>query len=653
MNKTVLFAAMGVILAAHQAGHGDATQDRKNAAIWYERAAASLKGISSDEWGSIMQFIDDPGHMPLEEVRDSLARAEPIIMLVRRGGHRPYADFNVDYTDGMSAYHAHIIDAMRLGTLLHADALSRLHLGDSAGAAATTAALYQMSAHLSGTYLEDHSHAAMQLFHQADTVVLWGVDRGAFSAGDAAKLHHALGGFLPADPFEFTNSMTNTIDVMNEWFAQLYEGGHTERLQKYLDHFGRTGDLKIADIDEEDFWSALGQADALLDRVVKAYLLEDRDAAKAEMEQLITESNEGKHGFLISWIDNARAALNAIVASEATLMKRRQMFVSLMTADNAVEAQPNAAIWYLRGIEMLQQVSPELTETLNAYNVRQSVATEERLASVLHGVQDIIDTFRDGSYIKRCDFSLVSDVEPLTFIPSYLPGMAAGIELLQADAGRAMREDSVDEAIDRFAICYRIVAHLSGDSPLVSAIVADNTFRETRNATVVLMDEESFTEVHREQLLSAIQRMNPKDAFGYLQSVSKGRKALVQVLTPPTANRSADVGKRNKEILRRWNGDQLLYMIVILDTLRRQRNQSAREGPTRAEIERVGLSAGATDKARAEVNDVLPKLRKGDIESIRWDNSLVIRRITERMRSTRADLRRALSLLKPGKPKSD
>lgn len=633
--------------------------DRSNAAWWYTEAGSRARALSPDDWSAIRSYLADPTGAPPASVQEALARAEPALRAAREGARHKFASYDIDLAQGMHAYYPEAMEAFQLGTLLKADAFSRI-TQDPDGAAAATSAMYRMTEHMGQPHFAMHALAARNLFQEAESVMTRAMDSGAFNASQAATLLEATRGFDARDPLNLGNANVNTVEILLDWFDDLHAGGADDKIQGYLNIFDRTSEVKLADADDEAFEKALGQSRAALDRMAEIYSEDDPERAKAALADLQAAVDRGEYGFLLSWFDHAADDVGSVGKYATTLAARRAQLQRLAGGELQPADLLNAAVLYLAAIQAIDEQRSVLMPLVEPANDGQAAPmAEPGDDEALQALRKVVDAFRSASEVDRCDFSIARP-GVFVYVPSYLPGMQDAIRLLHFDARRLLEKDMVGDAVDRLATCYRMVRHLQLDHQLASSLVAHAAFNDSSAITPLAARHERWSALDADRLLSLVQRLGPKDPLGYHAGVAKLRAAVPGPLRWAMDGAETKSRETVERMVAPLNADQFLCLLGLLSLPRGDRDSDKIE-PLGAGLDDEKLpptyepalhlsgvfSADGLDAMRAALPAWAAELRRGSLAFLDQPCIAEAAGATEKMRAARHDYRRAMTALEP------
>jgi hypothetical protein len=273
---------------------------------------------------------------------------------------------------------------------------------------------------------------------------------------------------------------------------------------------------------------------------------------------------------------------------------------------------------------------------------------DETRAETLRAAADIVATLKRATQIPRCDFSIVNGKEPPVF-PAYLAGLREAGRLLVADAVRMLQEAEDDQAADRLQVCFRMSAHLAGDSIFSSALVSHTVFSDADGLARWAVGNDAFSTEDRACLLSGVEAMPRKDPFGYVAAVVSAREQI-----PKRLRLGGDAWAEAEQVLRRLDADQLLYLLVVIDepgdagSRGQQRQQREdQEKQMLADLDEV-ISREDLAAARESAGQARRVIEEtGDLGIVVERDVPLIGSVKRRQASARADLRRAYFALQP------
>jgi hypothetical protein len=633
VKPLVAFASV-LVIAGSVAGQPGSS---RNAATWYGRSFARLKSIeiSEAEWKAIREYQRDPHAAPSETVRAVLARVEPVLSAARRGARQDYSDFGLDYSQGYDLLLPHLSQLRNVARLMGADAKRRLHDGDASASADQIALMYRMGDQLGGDATIISSLVGQVIFEGADRVTESGIDRGAFGPAESASLRDALKELGSDDPFAMIGAIETEKLLMVDWLRERYAEAEDRAslLEDWSADPGAEEALAgLALMDPAQFDAALDGADRTLGRIIEAFKMDDPGEARLELERISAEIQSGEQGPLAMFMPYYPRLYERLLEAREQIAERDAQLAAIIAGTVAPGELANAAVLYLQAVEMIRQIEPARLARLHEVAGRPVQPVDEAPAETLRGAAAIVDTLRRAAQIPRCDFSVVHGrFAPV--VPGYLPGLRQAGRLLVADAVRNLQDAEDTQAADRLWICFRMSAHLAGDSIITSALVSHTVFNGADELARWALGNGAFSTDDRARLFDGVGAMERKDPFGYVSAV---RSARGLVLRRVHVSAEALVG--------RLDADQLLYLLVVL---------GEPGGPGEAAQDDlaglggvISLEGLATAQEQAErAGRILEEA--ADLGAVLEGSVPRIGDVRDRQATARADLRRAYFALQP------
>ncbi|MCH8210459.1 MAG: hypothetical protein IIB99_03700, partial [Planctomycetes bacterium] len=520
MIRPALYALTFIICAAANAQ----TDDSRNAATWYRRAYERFAStnVSHDEWEAIWDYQENPSAEPSATVRQVLARFGPSFSALRRGSRQSFSDFALDYEAGWDMRSPHLSPIREVAMMMWTDVRVRLYDGNSAAAADEIAALYRLGSHLPTDQTIGSSLVANSIFQGVDAIAQTGFDRGTFDPADAAKMLKALDGLAPKDPFDLLGAIRKENEITMKWLREQYADPN-DRLHMIDDISTASmgpGDPALIGgmmlMGEGQFELALEQLEHVMDRTIEIFSLDDPEEIRFELQQLTQELKSGEHGTLTPLVLPAHPGLYERTAqAEQMLAERIAVLHAIATGVVTPQQWENAAVYYLRAIELLAKVEKDRKDELRSITARIDQPMSEQAAQALVASESIIATILEGSTKRRCEFAKDSYF-PVAAIPDYLPGLREISSLMCADAVRLIQADKLDAAVGRLASMFRMAQHLSSDQIITTCLLSHAIFNEAASLVSAIMTRDGFTEPQIAQLVTAALTISRKDPFGYI-----------------------------------------------------------------------------------------------------------------------------------------
>lgn len=645
-----LFVIMLPMLSTRPA---TAQEDRRNAATWYRRALDEFSRLSESDLQLVIDYAADPQAPPSPETRRAISRASAALRLAQRGAEQSYSDFDLDYGQGFDLLLPHLSGLRNLSRAMSADAMMRLHDGDSHGAAQRLASGYQMSAHLSNDHILISSLVGDAMFRNSDSAVQIGLDQAGFNAGDSASLLRAMNSLGNHDPFAFIESVSGEQEIAIMWMNERF--GNQEDRIRMADEMGWLTDNgsdaeRLAAMTDDEFQDQMELYDRTMDRVVEAFTIEDREAGRALLDKITEEVENGERGFLAELIlPSLGRVYDRMHDSQKQIDERIELLEKLTTGLTQPEDEANAALFYLQAIAKLEERPANDLIALRQLDEDPSVVLNPELLGVLDSSEPILKILRQGSKLQRCDFSFTRPRphDLLNLYPPYAPGLHDLFRLLNADAVRLLRKGELETAVDRLDISFRMIAHFSGDEILISPLIAHHAFTRSLLITKDAMSLKNFSDTNRAALFNAVKRIPQRDPFGYIGSMVAMRKPISRKLFDSGRERDFRDLPMFDKVSRSWDGDRLLFLLVVFDTLTHTEDSASTEAA--ATRKRLGnlFSKGELDRARDLTSKVAPLIAQSELKLLAEMPSPAFARFVERKHKSRSDLRKAHRLLKP------
>jgi hypothetical protein len=644
----VVYLLSAVLIGTAAAGSDP--DHRDNAAMWYRRAIERMDRLDRKEWELIWHFQEDRSQEPSPELRAVLAKVQPIIDLFRRGSTRPWSDFGVADYEALTRPGAQQA-LQQVASLTQVDAIVRLQDGHTADAAQRIAAVYRAAAQPWADEQATGPFIRFRLFSWVDVAEQHGFDRASFTVHDSELILKALRRLDGPDPF---NCVAGIAGRQEKMLSVLWPGGDEQVRQSLPEWlFNEPGQRdQLLAMTEDEFAAQAEQCDVLMDHIASAFAMDDREATRAELEKVTAEIAAGKFGLLAQSITMSPLDLfDMNLRLEKRVQDRLAMLRKITKGELDPAGEANAATYYWRAIEMLGEIPLEQLEAACSVIVEDDEPIAEEVLPVFEKAEAAVDVLREGSRKQRCDFSVLRGGPPWRqFCPKYDPGLWVVLRLLRADAARLLQSEKREEAADRLAVSYRIIAHLSGDDRMMSALVAHHAFIASHDFALTALENESLNETDRTALLSIVRRIDRADPFGYLRAIQTTRKNLAMRCEHPRIEEpefQAELATR----MRRLDGDCLLYALAVHDTIGpkgviKPAPADGEERPLQS-IERLKdiLSFDALTVVRGEAPAIEPVLARGEVEVLLRDDLPCIGQVVKRQRAARGDLRRAVKAL--------
>lgn len=553
------------------------SSDHSNAAMHYHRAFDRFSTLTQREWEVLMDY-DGPSVPPTPELRNALRKVQPILNDFHRGTLQQYSDFGLDFNQGFDLLMPHLGPMRQIALLSRTDIAVRLHDGDTTGATNRIAAMARSISHFSDDRTMISTLVGQGVYSLTDSVVQMGFDHAAFNAGDAMRMLHPLEALAAQDdPFGYIETLFTEQHWIMVAVSDSFEKGELAQL---LDSISEPDvpfdDERWQNLSEEEFSLNVAAFDDFMNDAVEIFAMDDHESAVEAMKQLEENYLQSEHN-LFSMLTSAYSKiLETRKRGEDMLRTRLDTLRELAEGEIEPEHLANAAVWYLRGIELLRNADENAVTELRAFDAMLDSVPSDELRELLTKLgQDVIDEFRAGSEIRRCDFSIARQRSEFPFIPTYAPGMRDVLRLLHADAVRLIQDGRIDDAADRFITCYRVIGHFSQDDQLLSSLVSHVGFEHTHILVDAAIEEDLFDSDIRRALFTAFDRIGRADPFGYGGAIRRTREHGVDHVWRLARWDEANAERYDRlaEIIQTIDADRLLTLLALEEAVQEERRR--------------------------------------------------------------------------------
>lgn len=507
-----------------------ASADHANAAWWYQRAISRLSALPSQSLSDAIDWASDPVSAPSPEIRELLSRAQSLLADFRRGTMQSTSDFGLDYSQGFEMMLPALGPLRRIAHLNRIDGMVALHDGDHARAVRAAEGMLRLSAHLPADEIMISSLVGTAVYTMADGFIESCLGRGAISADDARRLAAAMDGLPDRDPFGMVESLAREQSVAVDWLSTLRDADDawSERIAEFFAGEDPETAAALASMDDDAFSAALGQYDAAMSLVVDAFSMEDRAAGAAALAPLLAEVERGEHGPLVQlFMPAVGMLLSRLEQNEAAVRARREHLIALADGRRDPLDEINAAAEYLEAGRLLTACDEDTWQELMQDEVPLASDESRRVWTSLHALLD------GASRRRRCDFDAILRTRPL-LAAQEAPGLRACLRALRAAAARPPVDDGSTDAgtqaaalaADLHAIALRMIAHLSGDTSVATALVASEALDETHAALSRLNDAGALDREAKTVLAAALRRIPRSDPCAHVRALKSLRDRL-------------------------------------------------------------------------------------------------------------------------------
>jgi hypothetical protein len=630
--------------------------DKDNGATWYLKAIDQMKALPGADWDLIYDYVRDRTVAPSPEVRDVLARAEPVLALIRRGASQEYVGYGLDRSSGLSIDLPHLAEVRKLTRLMQADAIVRLHDRDARGAAARLAVVYQMAGQLRDDRAPISSYLGHHLIIRNDALIGQAIDNAVLDAPACATLLSAVDALDRSDPAGLTEAIAVQQEHMLAWLeSQREDPASRAELVEVYHPIEAESDLlaPFATMDAEAFTAEVEQYDAVMNRMMGAFAESDPESAHSAIKALQEEIGEGRHGrlalflfdegYLTARLDDVFDSMHE--ARQALEDGRTRLEQIVRGRSIAEDAADNAAVWYLMAVDRVDRMEPERLEELRRIEAGSLVALDDGSVATLRQADDVVELFRRGASVRRCDFSFAREAGP-AFIPTYLPGMNDGLRLLHLDAIRLIGAGRAAEATERLALVFRIAVHLSEDQSILSSPLAHTWVNHTFAVTEEAAGEELLGGREYRRLATAIDHMSRTDPFGYLANARIARDLASRRWERRFPRHEAATGEAIAYRIAHGSYDDLAYWLAGIEAVE---HTASERGAPQPDISRLAdvLSPSALLELRECVLSAATLGQSIDRTLLEYDDGehRPITSIADRIKEARADLRACRTFL--------
>jgi hypothetical protein len=405
---------------------------------------------------------------------------------------------------------------------------------------------------------------------------------------------------------------------------------------------------ELASLDEAGFEAELEAYDQVMDRVVEAFAMDDEEAGRELLETLEREIEAGEHGILVRTLTPALLRLHERAADIRRKVEQRRAWLSDLASGRIAAAnEANAAVYYLRAIEMLE--GREHVDRLGHLMAIPLAAPSPEIGALLSGATDVLAVVGEGASKRRCDFAFARARSGPLLAESYAPGMRLLLRLVVADAARLLQEGQRSPGMDRLSLALGVIGHLSGDETLVSSLTAHRAFDQMIGLLEASVRRGSLPAGALSPLQQDLERIARTDPFGYVASLVTTRRKLLERLESFATAATSPSREAVAAAVKGWDGDQAMYILAVIDTMIRAGSADTDRWPS---LEPLGdvLSLPALRLVRGQVPEVAPRLARGELAVAVKGAPIELANVASRMRSARGDLRHGYALLRPASP---
>jgi len=554
------------ILVALGIGSASSAQsnDTDNAAVWYQRAIELQQQRLTPKDLDLIYSIDWD-RPPTHDELAALAKARPILELMRKGSQRQYSDFNLNYEDGFELMLPHLGSMRSIAKIAHAEIVADVAQGRNDLAVDRMQSLIRMTSHLNDDRILISSLVGRAVYGLADRDIQAGLDRGIITGNESAGLARSLASLDPFDPFGTIEAIATEQFIFSDWMERNFvDPDKRIELAGLLEDDPQSNAMlgPLRQMSKEQFLAQIDSYNQTMDRYVEAFRQEDPEIAQQMMDQIQADLETGKIGILATQLVPAFSRVFKTMREGRDTVETRKTLLNKIAKD-AVNPEEliNAATIYQQAISRLDSLDESWKLALDEFesNPRPlDLQTINTLDESVTSAQPVLDLIYDASKKRRCDFSFLRKEDEL-FLPPYLVGMKRLLQLTELDMRRRIAlSDKNDQpiadpknerrsALAEAATIFRIISHLSKDDAPLAPIVAHESF----NTTMSFLSENGFLPVDNASTTTATDLPNypppltekqyrllngsinwiPKaDPFGYIRSTTKSRESAAKLI---------------------------------------------------------------------------------------------------------------------------
>lgn len=622
IRLVILLLTVHACIAASWCGIAqDASEvGRNDAGYWYKKAAAYDSRFTNEELNRLAAYLYQPQSTPPDWVADMLVRAEPMLELLRRGGGLQKGTLGTSLEGRPSGTQMPFrIESIAFGSLLWADAQAKASGGDTYGAAASVAAMYDLAVQFVG----DSAYGAsdgLDIYRRASEATGQLLDQGLLDPTAAATVLYSVQRLDEKNPFRSFEYQTS---VRLNTFERLRDAPDDAR---QLSLFKMYSGLEIESVNPE----SLDYAIEFVKTAAEIYALPDREKAERMMRELVEEAKSDPRGELLWDIDGFVRVFRSVERTEGWLRDRRESLQHVLRGEDT----RNAAQLYRMAVAEFEMQRDAFWRIARADERNAVVAGEDEddgdnvdrktIDDALAALGAVFALLDEASLIEHCDFG--ENVE-LRFMPDYTVGLAELQRVLALRAEREFDTDHHTRATETLALKVRIARHLASDENLLSPMIAHGAARTVNTLATKWYADAAPTILSTTKGMPMRTAFQADDPFGYGRSVEAARERVSQRFA------GLDAAAEKKRIARTridaWNHDTLLAVVMYIDT--GARGQTIAEAEWRDRLPRVSefIHEDAiravwaafpveqfSEWARAETADVPEPLRENRISTL-------------------------------------
>lgn len=221
----------------------------------------------------------------------------------------------------------------------------------------------------------------------------------------------------------------------------------------------------------------------------------------------------------------------------------------------------NAATWYQRAFEQLQQFTPQEMEMINAYRTNPGQAPSPEVRALINRAAPIVDNVLRAAQQGYSDYGLDYSQGFDLLLPHLGPTRNLA-RIVQADSALHMADGDGPGAAQRVAALYRLADQAGDDRILISSLVGRAIFEVAEQGAQMGFDRGAFDPASAAILLKATTAFDQRDPFQTLDAIMMEQTLCVDMIRQHLL--SDDPSKRSEILAELANesgyGDQLAKM---------------------------------------------------------------------------------------------
>ncbi|MCC6909598.1 MAG: hypothetical protein IT430_16790 [Phycisphaerales bacterium] len=189
----------------------------------------------------------------------------------------------------------------------------------------------------------------------------------------------------------------------------------------------------------------------------------------------------------------------------------------------------NAAMWYERAFEQLEQFTPEEMEAINNYRSSPGQPPSPEVRALLNRAAPIVDNVIRASQQGYSDFGLDYS-QGFDMLLPHLGPMRNLARLVQADSAMRLHDGDGIGAAERIGALYRIADQAGDDRILISSLVGRAVFEVAEQSAEMGFDRGAFDPAAASVLLKATRAFDQDDPFQTLDAILMEQTLCVDMM---------------------------------------------------------------------------------------------------------------------------